>query len=68
MTTFYRFITAKRRGKWYPVLEDAQRYAERIGAGFMDAAGNFTPYRGTILEFCEGPPDQSRSWSHSTSS
>lgn len=46
----YRFITNKRRGKWYSSLAEAQRHANRIGAGFLDAAGRFVAYRGTILE------------------
>ncbi|MEO1968011.1 MAG: hypothetical protein ABGW87_04770 [Sphingomonadaceae bacterium] len=46
----YRFITAKQRGKWYNTLIEAQRFASRIGAGFLDAAGNFVAYRGTVLE------------------
>ena len=48
--TQYRFITPKRRGKWYDNLRDAQAFACRIGAGFLDAAGRFIAYRGTILE------------------
>lgn len=46
----YRYITPKRRGKWYPTLKEAQAQAQRIGAGFMDAAGTFVAYRGTVLE------------------
>lgn len=48
--TKYRYITPRRRGKWYPSLNEAQAQANRIGAGFLDAAGTFVPYRGTILE------------------
>ncbi len=46
----YRYITPRRRGKWYPNLLDAQRQANAIGAGFLDGTGTFVPYRGTILE------------------
>ena len=46
----YRFITPKRHGKWYETVREAQRFANEIGAGFLDPAGGFTPYRGTILE------------------
>ena len=49
--TRFRFITVNRTGKWYDTLEEAQRRACAIGAGFLDAAsGQFVPYRGTILE------------------
>ncbi len=46
----YRFITPGRKGKWYPTLEMAKRFANRIGAGSLDAAGNFVAYRDTVLE------------------
>jgi len=46
----YRFITPRRRGKWYTDLREAQRYASAIGAGFLDPSGTFVPYRGTVLE------------------
>jgi len=46
----YRFITRNRKGKWYDRLSLAQQFANSIGAGFLDPAGNFVPYRGTILE------------------
>lgn len=47
----YRFITPNRTGKWYPDLESAKRFANRIGAGFMEArTGNFVAYAGTRLE------------------
>ena len=49
-TMEYRFITPNRKGKWYPTLELARRFANSIGAGFSDAAGNFVAYRDTILE------------------
>ena len=51
--TQYRFITPNRRGKWYDNLREAQARASIIGAGFLDAAGTFIPYRGTILEMRE---------------
>ena len=51
----YRFVTPKRRGKWYDRLDVAQRFASSIGAGFLDPAGHFVPYRGTILEFRTKP-------------
>lgn len=53
--TRYRFITPKRRGKWYRTLAEAQARANLIGAGFMDAAGSFVAYRGTVLEM-DGEP------------
>ncbi len=47
----YRFITPHRRGKWYPDLETAQRFAAAIGAGFLESrTGRFFAYRGTRLE------------------
>ena len=49
----YRFITPKRRGKWYRSLEEAQRLAFRIGAGYLDPLGQFIMYRGTVLELRE---------------
>ncbi len=55
--TQYRFVTPGRRGKWYDNLRDAQTFANAIGAGFLDPAGNFVAYRGTILELREKEPD-----------
>ena len=47
----YRFITPHRAGKWYPDLTLAQRFANAIGAGFLDArSGAFVAYPGTRLE------------------
>ncbi|TCD05119.1 hypothetical protein EYB45_06340 [Erythrobacteraceae bacterium CFH 75059] len=46
----YRFLTPRRRGKWYGSLTEAQYHANAIGAGFLDSAGTFVPYRGTVLE------------------
>lgn len=51
--TQFRFLTPKRRGKWYDTLHDAQAHANAIGAGFLDGAGTFVPYRGTVLEMRE---------------
>ncbi|MBX7481369.1 hypothetical protein [Qipengyuania qiaonensis] len=54
--TQYRFITPNRRGKWYDNLGDAQARANIIGAGFLDAAGTFVSYRGTVLHMREKKP------------
>ncbi len=51
----YRFITPKRKGKWYNGLQLAQAQANRIGAGFLDAAGHFVQYRGVVLEIRNAP-------------
>ena len=51
--TQYRFVTRGRVGKWYSSLAEAQRQANRIGAGFSDALGQFVPYRATVLEMRE---------------
>ncbi|GAB5347674.1 hypothetical protein [Alteriqipengyuania sp. 357] len=51
----YRFLTPKRRGKWYSTLGQAQAGARAIGAGFLDPGGTFVPYRGTVLEMREKP-------------
>jgi len=52
--TKYRFVTPHRTGKWYPDLELAQRFAEKIGAGFFERlTGRFVAYRGTLLERVE---------------
>jgi hypothetical protein len=48
--TQYRFRTPHRSGKWYNSLSQAQSFANAIGAGFLDAAGRFVAYRGTVLE------------------
>ncbi|MDE1466813.1 hypothetical protein [Aurantiacibacter sp. D1-12] len=53
--TQYRFVTKERKGKWYDRLAQAQAYAQRIGAGFLDAKGRFVAYRGTILEMRQKP-------------
>jgi hypothetical protein len=48
----YRFVTPHRRGKWYPDLATAQKYAAEIGAGFLapNRLGGFVAYRDTRLE------------------
>lgn len=49
--TRFRFVTKHRRGKWYPDLKLAQRFAAAIGAGFLDTrTGQFVLYLGTRLE------------------
>jgi hypothetical protein len=48
--TQYRFRTPHRSGKWYDSLDQAQRFANSIGAGFLDPTGSFIAYRGTVLE------------------
>lgn len=51
--TQYRFRTANRSGKWYNSLDQAQKFANAIGAGFLDPTGSFIAYRGTVLELRE---------------
>ena len=49
--TRFRFVTPHRRGKWYPDLKLAQRFAAAIGAGFLDQrTGDFVLYRNARLE------------------
>ena len=49
--TKYRFVTPTRTGKWYNDLEQAQRFAERIGAGFFERmTRRFVAYKDTRLE------------------
>jgi len=51
MNKLYRYVTAHRVGKWYPDLVTAQRFAFKIGAGFMaEKSGQFSSYIGTRLE------------------
>lgn len=51
MNKLYRYVTAHRVGKWYPDLVTAQRFAFKIGAGFMaEKSGQFSSYMGTRLE------------------
>ncbi|MGN6498489.1 MAG: hypothetical protein ACTHK5_14305 [Tsuneonella sp.] len=52
--TRYRFVTPHRKGKWYTDLEQAQRFAERIGAGFFERLSRrFVAYKDTRLESVE---------------
>ncbi|HZU63350.1 MAG TPA: hypothetical protein VFF98_06690 [Novosphingobium sp.] len=47
----YRYVGAQRAGKWYPDLATAQRFACKIGAGFLaEKSGQFCAYLGTRLE------------------
>jgi hypothetical protein len=49
--TKYRFVTPHRTGKWYSDLEQAQRCAEKIGAGFFERLSRrFIAYKDTLLE------------------
>lgn len=49
--TRFRFVTPHRIGKWYADLHLAQRFANAIGAGFLDdRSGRFIAYPGTELE------------------
>ena len=49
--TKFRFVTPNRIGKWYTDLRLAQRFANAIGAGFLDRrSGQFVAYPGTQLE------------------
>lgn len=49
--TRFRFVTPHRIGKWYNDLELAKRFADAIGAGFLDRrSGRFVAYPGTRLE------------------
>jgi len=49
--TKFRFVTPHRIGKWYTDLGLAQRFANAIGAGFLDRrSGRFVSYPGTRLE------------------
>lgn len=51
--TQFRFRTPHRSGKWYATLQQAQQFANGIGAGFLDPTGGFVAYRGTVLEMRE---------------
>ena len=54
--TKYRFVTPHRKGKWYSDLQQAQRFAHAIGAGFVESlTGRFVAYRHTHLEVAEFP-------------
>ncbi len=55
--TKFRFVTPNRIGKWYGDLQLAQRFANAIGAGFLDRrSGRFVAYPGTRLETVTIPP------------
>jgi hypothetical protein len=59
--TRFRFVTPHRIGKWYADLHLAQRFANGIGAGFMDLrSGAFVAYPGTTLETAELPDQVAR--------
>ncbi len=50
----FRFVTPHRVGKWYDDVRQAQRFANAIGAGFLDSrTGRFVAYPGTELETAE---------------
>jgi hypothetical protein len=52
--TKFRFVTPHRRGKWYPDLKLAQRFADAIGAGFLEPrTGRFVLYPEARLEVLE---------------
>ena len=52
--TRYRFVTPSRSGKWYASIDEAQRFAERIGAGFFERmTRRFVAYKDTRLESAE---------------
>lgn len=52
--TKYRFVTPNRAGKWYSSLDQAQRFAEKIGAGFFERmTRRFVAYKDTRLESAE---------------
>ena len=55
--TKFRFGTPHRIGKWDADLRLAQRFANAIGAGFLDArSGRFVAYPGTRLETAATAP------------
>ena len=52
--TKFRFVTPHRTGKWYSSLAEAQRFADRIGAGFTERlTRRFVAYKHTRLESAE---------------
>lgn len=54
--TKFRFVTPHRIGKWYDDLGLAQKFANAIGAGFLDPrTGRFVAYPGTRLEMTSLP-------------
>jgi hypothetical protein len=59
--TKFRFVTPHRIGKWYDDLGLAQRFADAIGAGFLDRrSGQFVAYPGTQLETAVMPAQPDR--------
>ncbi|MGC1270252.1 MAG: hypothetical protein WA842_06610 [Croceibacterium sp.] len=59
--TRFRFVTPHRIGKWYADLDLAKRFADAIGAGFLDPrSGRFIAYKGTRLETAEVPDQAER--------
>lgn len=59
--TKFRFVTPHRIGKWYSDLQLAQRFANAIGAGFLDKrSGRFVAYPGTRLETAVVPLQRDR--------
>ena len=59
--TRFRFVTPHRRGKWYPDLTLAQRFAETIGAGFLEPrSGLFVLYPDARLETAGDGSDPSQ--------
>ena len=53
----FRFVTPHRVGKWYADLNLAQRFAETIGAGFLERrTGRFVLYPEARMETAEVPP------------
>ena len=59
--TRFRFVTPHRIGKWYTDLELAKRFADAIGAGFLDRrSGRFVAYPGTRLETARDSDQRAR--------
>lgn len=59
--TMFRFVTPHRIGKWYTDLELAKRFADAIGAGFLDRrSGRFVAYPGTRLETARDSDQRAR--------
>ena len=59
--TRFRFVTPHRRGKWYPDLTLAQRFAETIGAGFLEPRSvRFVLYPDARLETAGDESDRSQ--------
>ena len=55
----FRFVTPHRVGKWYADLNLAQRFADKIGAGFLERrTGQFVLYPEARMEIV-GDGDES---------